>query len=442
LREIIDKRKRQKIDKHFYYYLNYNMSSKITNAIYNRDDALLLELIEQANTNVTLKKQLSKQQKTNNSSTFLHLSISVNNSNALKILLENKLGGDIIMEDAQGRMPLHLAIEKQSYECVHILCKHIVKHKPKWLSLILKKTDSKNNLPIFHACRQPKILKELIESIYSTMSDDDNINIIEKQNSIVGETLGIMEKQIPSGNTALHIASMCGLKESCKMLLTISNSSNNNNINNNASSQHQQFVNILNNNNETSLMVACKEGHMEVVEYLCNNIQDINELNIQNKDGDTALHLCFMMGHEAIGHYLINKGSKQNIKNNENKLPYDYQELLLLSNDNNNMEDDELDESLVSIVRNLPIVDLNLNNRKTSKYAVVDDAKLNAKQYLEKYILSDLQESLVALLKRHEKLEEKKLNAPFENYKPVEINPCHFIASYLLRHKKGDGEEE
>ena len=48
-----------------------------------------------ANTNVTLKKQLSTQQKTNNSSTFLHLSISVNNSNALKILLENKLGGDI-----------------------------------------------------------------------------------------------------------------------------------------------------------------------------------------------------------------------------------------------------------------------------------------------------------------------------------------------------------
>ena len=88
------------------------MSSKITNAIYNRDDALLLELIENANTNVTLKKQLSTQQKTNNSSTFLHLSISVNNSNALKILLENKLGGDIIMEDAQGRMPLHLAIEK------------------------------------------------------------------------------------------------------------------------------------------------------------------------------------------------------------------------------------------------------------------------------------------------------------------------------------------
>ena len=61
------------------------MSSKITNAIYNRDDALLLELIENANTNVTLKKQLSTQQKTNNSSTFLHLSISVNNSNALKI---------------------------------------------------------------------------------------------------------------------------------------------------------------------------------------------------------------------------------------------------------------------------------------------------------------------------------------------------------------------
>ena len=159
---------------------------------------------------------------------------------------------------------------------------------------------------------------------------------------------------------------MCGMKASCKLLLSISDDKTNN------------IINSLNNNNETALMLACKEGHTDVVQYLCNETTDKHILDAQNEDGDTALHLCFMMGHEALGHYLIDKGCKQTIKNNENKMPYDYQAQV------DTIRTNALDESLISIVRNLPIADLNLSNRKTSQYAVVDDDKLSAKAYLEK----------------------------------------------------------
>lgn len=208
---------------------------------------------------------------------------------------------------------------------------------------------------------------------------------------------------------------MCGMKESCELLLSISNEKQN------------KLINNLNNNNETALMVACKEGHADVVKYLCDETTDKYILDAQNKDGDTALHLCFMMGHEALGHYLIDKGCKETVKNNENKVPYDYQEQLDIICKNT------LDESLVSIVRNLPIADLNLNNRKTSQYVVLDDDKLSAKAYLEKFILPDLQASLVALLKWREKIAAAKTE---NKYEPVEIDPCHWVASYLLRHKK------
>ena len=138
-----------------------------------------------------------------------------------------------------------------------------------------------------------------------------------------------------------------------------------------------------------------------------------------------------MMGHEALGHYLISEGCQQDIKNKQSNIAYDYQSKLAVLPNDDDGEENVLDESLVSIVRNLPIVDLNLKHRKLSPYAVVDDSKLSAREYLEKYILPDLQESLVALLKRR----EKNLEKPKE-LRSVEVDPCHWIASYLLRHKK------
>ena len=89
----------------------------ITDAIYNHNNELLLKIIEDAKQDPVLHKKLSQKIRP-----LLHLSISVHNYDALQILLDNKIGGDVVTEDAAGRMPLHLAVEKHSYECVNILC--------------------------------------------------------------------------------------------------------------------------------------------------------------------------------------------------------------------------------------------------------------------------------------------------------------------------------
>ena len=40
-------------------------------------------------------------------------------------------------------------------------------------------------------------------------------------------------------------------------------------------------------------MVACKEGHADVVKLLCEARVDDTYLNLQNIDGDTALHMLY-----------------------------------------------------------------------------------------------------------------------------------------------------
>ena len=370
----------------------------IVDAIYNRKNDLLAALIEEK------KEHLSKGKGSKPSAgSLLHLAVQVNNHKALQILLDNAVGGDLVTEDSMGRMPLHLAVEKNSYECAEILCNHTVQHKPSWLSIILKTKDKKNNLPIYFAVRNPTMLQLIIKAVKDTAV------------SSPASALSVCEKQPSSGLTPLHIASVCGARESCALLLELD----------------KDILVAPNRSQETALMVACKEGHADVVKLLCEARVDDTYLNLQNIDGDTALHLCFMMGHEALGHYLISEGCQQDIKNKQSNIAYDYQSKLAVLPNDDDGEENVLDESLVSIVRNLPIVDLNLKHRKLSPYAVVDDSKLSAREYLEKYILPDLQESLVALLKRR----EKNLEKPKE-LRPVEVDPCHWIASYLLRHKK------
>ena len=189
---------KQPIDTNISFLFLFLDNMSITDAIYNHNNELLLKIIEDAKQDPVLHKKLSQ----NNTTTLLHLSISVHNYDALQILLDNKIGGDVVTEDAAGRMPLHLAVEKHSYECVNILCTYIVTKKPKWLSLILQKRDKKNNLPIFFACRYPKILNLLIKAVSDTLDNNNNNSLS------VATILGVTEKQISSaGLTPLHIVS-------------------------------------------------------------------------------------------------------------------------------------------------------------------------------------------------------------------------------------------
>jgi hypothetical protein len=51
---------------------------------------------------------------------------------------------------------------------------------------------------------------------------------------------------------------------------------------------------------------------------------DSKELNRQDDQNNTSLHLACKLHHIDIVEYIVRFGGKMNIKNNENKTPYDY----------------------------------------------------------------------------------------------------------------------
>nr|CAB3264593.1 osteoclast-stimulating factor 1-like [Phallusia mammillata] len=79
-------------------------------------------------------------------------------------------------------------------------------------------------------------------------------------------------------------------------------------------------INGIDKSGSTALYWACHGGHTEVVSMLLEN--NFIDLNSKNKLGDTALHAAAWKSHADIVQLLLHKGADTNIKNNDNKLPF------------------------------------------------------------------------------------------------------------------------
>ncbi|XP_060070688.1 osteoclast-stimulating factor 1-like [Ylistrum balloti] len=80
-------------------------------------------------------------------------------------------------------------------------------------------------------------------------------------------------------------------------------------------------VNGLDKAGSTPVHWAAHGGHMDCLQELL-QVKKC-EVNVQNKLGDTALHSAAWKGHSEAIKMLLEKGAQANIRNNDNKLPYD-----------------------------------------------------------------------------------------------------------------------
>lgn len=71
------------------------------------------------------------------------------------------------------------------------------------------------------------------------------------------------------------------------------------------------------------LKIAIHDNNLKQVWTVMKKI-DAKELNRQDDKGDTTLHLACKLHHMDIVEYIVRFGGKMNIKNNENKAPFDY----------------------------------------------------------------------------------------------------------------------
>ncbi|XP_002126742.2 osteoclast-stimulating factor 1 [Ciona intestinalis] len=80
-------------------------------------------------------------------------------------------------------------------------------------------------------------------------------------------------------------------------------------------------LNGIDKSGSTALHWAARGGHGECVELLTDNY--LIDLNVKNKLGETPLHGAAWKSHAKVVEFLLEKGAIANIKNNDNKLPYD-----------------------------------------------------------------------------------------------------------------------
>jgi alpha-tubulin suppressor-like RCC1 family protein len=79
-------------------------------------------------------------------------------------------------------------------------------------------------------------------------------------------------------------------------------------------------INIRDNADNTLLIVACQNGHANVVQLL---IEHGADLSSSNSKGNTALHFCFAYGHTDIGKDLIDNGADEYMVNNDGLTCYE-----------------------------------------------------------------------------------------------------------------------
>jgi hypothetical protein len=67
-------------------------------------------------------------------------------------------------------------------------------------------------------------------------------------------------------------------------------------------------------NGNSALSLACMEGHMEIVELLCKQNAELENIN---KEGKTPLMVALSYGHGAIATYLTAAGASVIVRDNE-----------------------------------------------------------------------------------------------------------------------------
>ena len=363
-------------------------TSLLSEKIYESDiDGLKILLAENADS--VNKKTVGGEE------TLAHVSCKMGNCDALKLLVE--AGADLVAEDSRGRFALAVAIEKKHFACVDYLLSHLEKNKPKWIGNLLSTADRQGSKPIHFACRDADILARVLNASSDPLA-----------------RLGLGEVQQSTGLYPIHLSSLCGNAQCCSLLL-----------------KYGIDANVKNKTGESAVILAAKEGYTEVVKVLAQHGAD---LTAANGDMDTALHFACMLGHDDLADFLIGQnGVNIAAKNSEGKTALDYRNVDAPPALGPTVgPNDEEEDSLVSVVRGLNLVENVVRVDAPPPATMEAGLKITPKAYLEKHVLPDLQPALVALLKRHEKNEKKRSGG----YEPVPVDPCHWIASYLQRHKQ------
>ena len=266
------------------------------------------------NTRITyLPKQIRHSLKSENEILF-HSVTSSGDLPKLKKLIEEKGGFQNVInsKDYAGCSPLYKAIERGNFDMVKYLIEKGADVNAEWMP---KKVafELRKKIPLHIAIEKEEflIMKHLLQKgvqIEATSEYGGNtalhIAIKSTDNPVFVTNLIEFGADVNSVNqykqTPLHFAVMLNCPvmnnklEAVKILL-----SNGANINTKTRKESQ-----------SSLHIASKNGHIDMVKYLIEKGASINDADIS---GDTPLDIAMKNGHSEVVKHLILKGAKQGL---------------------------------------------------------------------------------------------------------------------------------
>ncbi|XP_058449448.1 ankyrin-3-like [Malaya genurostris] len=243
--------------------------------------------------------------------TALHLAAISDNYEIVNILIDRGLS--VMAKNINGRIPLHIAIEKNAKKVIEILLKHE-------LATEMLLTSDKFELTTLHIAAffdKYELVKILIERGSSVMAKDINGRIplhiaIEKNAKKIIEILLkhelATEMLLTSDKyeqTALHLATFYDNYEIVNILI-----------------EHGAPVMAKNTNGKIPLHIAIEKNAKKVIEILLKHEQATEMLLTSDKYEQTALHLAAISDNYELVNILIERGLSVMAKDIDGEIPF------------------------------------------------------------------------------------------------------------------------
>ncbi|XP_058454154.1 uncharacterized protein LOC131432097 [Malaya genurostris] len=242
--------------------------------------------------------------------TALHSAAFFNNPECVDMLIQR--GFPIMAQDNDGRIPLHIAVEKNAKKVIEILLKHeqateMLRTSNRWGQTALHLAAESDNC---------ELVNLLIERGASVMAKDTNGKIplhiaIENEAKKVIEIL-LKHKQATKmlrtsdffGQTALNLAIFYGNYEIVNILI-----------------EHGASVMAKDKYGRIPLHIAIEKKAKKVVEILLKHEQTTEMLRTSGKYERTALHLAAIYDNYEILNILIEHGASVMAKDEDGRIP-------------------------------------------------------------------------------------------------------------------------
>lgn len=294
-----------------------------------------------------------------NKSNLLQIAIENNHSNIVDCLLKEFYTPNLITEDLNGNLPIHLAAKSCTSEMVKVLIKnnaftsktngnldnplHIAASNNRFKfikeylhhenSLELKDyvpsvriTNRSGYTPLFLAlinghvkCVEALLASEAIDlnakdlkgnSIYHICAEFNNCEamrvLLSKKEVRFVEPLFIKNDR---DENVIHTACLHGHIEIIKLVVS--------KINDGGFSSLDAFLMSKNKDGKLCFHIACTKGYFNIVEYFLKDLNLNYFLDQLDNDANSPLHLASLNGHLRIVHILVEHGANLNLKNKE-----------------------------------------------------------------------------------------------------------------------------